>query len=444
MRDIISREDKLIKSLIIIVTMIMVIGANVTTSYANDEDDEDVEKWINEDIVKEIQEENKSIEAGSSDEENTAETSTKLNENDKTTNVKKPILNSRRYVIFDRESKTAVYGKDENKQTAMASTTKIMTSLVVLENCKDLNEIVTIDTKSAGTGGSVLGLKKDDKISVRDLLYGLMLRSGNDTAVALALHIGGSIEGFAKLMNDKAQEIGLKDTHFVTPHGLDDPNHYTTAYELAYLTDYALKNETLARIVKTSYATITINGSQREIKNTNELLLAGTEGVYGVKTGFTNNAGRCLVTAVKRNDMDLIVVVLGADTRKDRAKDSLKLIDYAYKKYRVEDIESLAKEKFDLWNEINSNRIYINKGRKGIELEMAELEISKIVTDKEITVEINSLTYLEAPLQKGYKIGTVVIKNGEDIVEEVDIVLKKDIERKNVLDYFYMFAKVGT
>lgn len=415
---------KLLKIFLILNFLISIMFINTIEIYANDEDEEDIEKWVNEEIIKELQEENKTVET--------------------TANIKKPSINSRRYVIFDRDSKTVVYGKDENKQTAMASTTKIMTSLVVLENCKDLNEVITIDTKSAGTGGSVLGLKKDDKITVRDLLYGLMLRSGNDTAVALALHLGGSIEGFAELMNNKAQEIGLKDTHFVTPHGLDDPNHYTTAYELAYLTDYALKNESFSKIVKTDYATITINGKSKEIKNTNELLLAGTEGVYGVKTGFTNNAGRCLVTAIKRNNMDLIIVVLGADTRKDRAKDSLKLIDYAYKKYKVENIEDLARERFNLWNEINAERIYINKGRKGIELEMKGLEISKIVTDKEINIEINALTYLEAPVKKGYKVGSVVIKNGNDIIEEVDIVLKKDIDRKNIIDYFYMFAKVGT
>ena len=229
---------------------------------------------------------------------------------------------------------------------------------------------------------------------------------------------------------------------FVTPHGLDDPNHYTTAFELAKLTDYALGNETFANIVKTQYKTISINGNSREIKNTNELLLANVEGVYGVKTGFTNNAGRCLVTAVKRSDMDLIIVVLGADTRKDRAKDSIKLIDYAYKTYRTENIEELAKREFTSWNEVNKNRIYINKGRNGIELETSEIKIKKIITDKTINIEINALNYLEAPVEKGRKIGTMVIKNGEDIIEEIDIVTAKTVERRGIIDYFYIFAKL--
>ena len=243
-------------------------------------------------------------------------------------------------------------------------------------------------------------------------------------------------------MNNKAKEIGLENTHFVTPHGLDDPNHYTTAYELAYLTDYALRNEKFANIVKTKYATISINGVAREIKNTNELLLSDVEGIYGVKTGFTNNAGRCLVTAVKRNNMDLIVVVLGADTRKDRAKDSLKLINYAFKEYKLVNVEEIVNNEFNKWKEINENRIYINKGRNNVELEISEIEVKSIVTNKDISVEINALNYLEAPVEKGKKLGTVIIKNGEEIIEEVSIITSKEVERKNILDYLYIYAKL--
>ncbi len=410
------------KQLKILLTIIIIISLISTYSLANTQDDEDDEKILYQNILTELE-----------NEKNVTPTSN---------NTQKPTLNSRRYVIFDRNSKTAIYGKDENKQTAMASTTKIMTAMIVIENCKDLNEVVTIDAKAARTGGSTLGISVGDKISVNDLLYGLMLRSGNDTAVALAEYIGGSIEGFAKLMNEKAVSLGLENTKFVTPHGLDNPNHYTTAFELAKLTDYALGNKTFANIVKTQYKTISINGNSREIKNTNELLLANVEGVYGVKTGFTNNAGRCLVTAVKRSDMDLIIVVLGADTRKDRAKDSIKLIDYAYKTYRTENIEEIAKREFTSWNEVNKNRIYINKGRNGIELETSEIKIKKIITDKTINIEINTLNYLEAPVEKGRKIGTMVIKNGEEIIEEIDIVTAKTVERRGIIDYFYIFAKL--
>ena len=141
-------------------------------------------------------------------------------------------ITSRIALIYDRASGKILYEKNGNKQTPMASTTKIMTAIVVLEN-SNLKDTVTIDSKSAGIGGSRLGLKKNDKITVNDLLYGLMLRSGNDAAIALATYVGGSVEGFAEMMNKKAQELGLTNSHFVVPHGLDNDGHYTTAFELA-------------------------------------------------------------------------------------------------------------------------------------------------------------------------------------------------------------------
>ena len=352
----------------------------------------------------------------------------------------KPTINSRRYVIYDRLSGRCLYGKDENKQTAMASTTKIMTAIIVVENCK-LTDVVTVPAKAAGTGGSRLGLQKDDLITVNDLLYGLMLRSGNDAAVALAIHTAGSVEKFAELMNKKAKEFGLKNTNFVTPHGLDDANHYTTAYELAKITDYALKNETIAKIVKTKSTTITINNSSREINNTNELL-GNVAGVYGVKTGFTNNAGRCLVTSVKRDDMDLIIVVLGADTRKDRAKDSMKLIEYAYKKYRVTNVEEIIEKEFQMWRQINENRIYVNKGEGDLELEIGEIPITQIATDVTPSIEINTSTYLEAPVEKGERIGTLTVKIGDEIIEEIEIKLAKTVKKRGILEYFNIMAKI--
>lgn len=182
-----------------------------------------------------------------------------------------PIINSKSAVVIDRESKRILYSKNANEKRAMASTTKIMTCLIALENSK-LDEIVTVSEKSASTGGSRLGLFAGDKISINDLLYGLMLRSGNDAAMQIAETIGGSCENFAKMMNKKAREIGLKNTNFVTPHGLDNENHYTTAYELALLTDYALNNEKFAEIVSCKKRIILINKQQREIYNTNELL----------------------------------------------------------------------------------------------------------------------------------------------------------------------------
>lgn len=165
-----------------------------------------------------------------------------------------------------------LYGKKENERCKMASTTKICTAIVVIENTKNLKEEVEVSKKAAGTGGSRLGLHEKDKITVENLLYGLLLSSGNDAGVALAEHIAGSVEEFAVLMNKKAEEIGLKDTHFVTPHGLDEEEHYTTAYELAKIADYALKNKEFSKIVGTDNYTVYINGNPKNLNNTNELL----------------------------------------------------------------------------------------------------------------------------------------------------------------------------
>ena len=185
--------------------------------------------------------------------------------------IKLPDTNSRACVVVDRNTNTILYGKNENQERKMASTTKIMTATIIIENC-NLNDTIEISKKAAGTGGSRLGLKTGDKITIRDLLYGLMLRSGNDAAVALAEYAGGSIDGFAKLMNKKASELGLINTHFETPHGLDSDGHYTTAYELALLSNYALNNTAFAQIVGTKEYTITtIKGTIKKVSTPNIL-----------------------------------------------------------------------------------------------------------------------------------------------------------------------------
>ncbi len=186
--------------------------------------------------------------------------------------AKTPTIYSRYAVIYDRVSKAVIWGKEENREVPMASTTKIMTAIVMLENITNLNEKVTVCKKAAGIGGSRLGLKTGDEITYKDLLYGLLLCSGNDAATQIAISVGGSVELFAEMMNKKADDMGLKHSHFITPHGLDSNEHYTTAYELAVMTDYALDIEIFAKIVSTKNYTVTINSYSKNISNTNELL----------------------------------------------------------------------------------------------------------------------------------------------------------------------------
>ena len=359
------------------------------------------------------------------------------------TTTQEPILNSRIAIAYDRKTGKTIWGKNENKKTAMASTTKIMTSLIAIEKC-DLNQTITISAKAAGIGGSRLGLKKGDKITLRDLLYGLMLKSGNDAAIAIAETVGGNQQGFANLMNEKAQELGLENTHFVTPHGLDDPEHYTTAYELAKLADYTLKNEIFAKIVNTKTCTVNINGYPKTISNTNELL-GYLEGVNGVKTGFTNNAGRCLVTSINRNGFEIITVVLQADTKKIRTTDSIKLIEYVYKNYQYVNIKEIVDEKFNNWCLINKNRIIINKcNNNNLELYISQLEddiIPILITKKDmIDIEINNLYYFEAPVNKDTVIGSLKIILDGEVIDVIEIKNSNIVEKKTVLDYFRMFA----
>lgn len=353
-------------------------------------------------------------------------------------------LNARSAIILDRTSKNILYGKNEYRKVKMASTTKIMTAIVILENC-DLSQTVQVSKKAAGTGGSRLGLKAGNKITINDLLYGLLLCSGNDAAVCLAEVCSGSVKDFSDLMNSKAEELGLKNSHFETPHGLDSDEHYTTAYELALLADYALQNSTFRKIVGTKTYTVTINGFPKNLSNTNELL-GNLNGVYGVKTGFTNGANRCLVTACKRDNMDIICVVLGCDTKKFRTNDSIKLIEYAFNNFEYVDIKKIIDEKFLSWKEENLNNVNIVKGvNSNLSIKYSDLENPIIPMKKEeiSSLEVNfKLNFpLEAPITINDKVGTItVVSNGIPIIE-CDILSDCEIKRKNVFYYFYELFK---
>lgn len=349
-----------------------------------------------------------------------------------------PETYSRAVVVYDRTSKTVLYGKNENDVRAMASTTKIMTATLLIEN-GDLSQTVEVSKRAANTGGSRLGLKTGDKITLNDLLYGLMLCSGNDAAVQIAEAVGGSVEGFAEMMNNKAKELGLENTSFVTPHGLDENGHHTTAYELAVLTDYALNNPTFAKVVNTKYYTVTINGKPKDLSNTNELL-GYLQGVNGVKTGFTNNALRCLVTSTLRNDFNIITVVLGADTRKIRTSDSIKLIEYAYENYEQIDIASLVENEYEKWKE--NYKIEINKGiRNEVQTRLGEQKYKMYPVKKSgkdnIQIEISDINYVEAPLLENTKLGYIDVKIDGKTIYTVDIFSSEEVRKKDIKDYFF-------
>ena len=353
-------------------------------------------------------------------------------------------INARSCVVLDRTSKKILYGKNEYNKVKMASTTKIMTATIILENC-DLNKTVSASKKAANTGGSRLGLKTNDKITIRDLLYGLLLVSGNDAAVCLAESCSGSISDFAILMNKKAIELGLTNTHFETPHGLDSDNHYTTAYELALLSDYALNNPIFLNIVGTKTYTININGISKNLSNTNELL-GNLSGVYGIKTGFTNGANRCLVTACKREDMDIICVVLGCDTKNFRSLDSTKLINYSFDNFEYINIENFLNEKLSVWKNENKNYFNILKGiSNNLDFSISNINTPIIPIKKD---EISSLSVnfyikkdIESPIYTDDIIGSYNVYTDSKSILEGNIVSKQNIKKKNFLYYFKDFFK---
>lgn len=352
-----------------------------------------------------------------------------------------PKTYSKHIICIERTTNSVLYEKDAYSKCAMASTTKILTGIIIIENC-DLKEEVEISKKAANTGGSTLGIKEGQKITVEGLLYGLLLRSGNDTAVALAEYVGGSVEEFSKIMNKKAKDIGLKNSNFVTPHGLDDDNHYTTAYDLAILTNYALNNKTFLKIVGTKQISVNIGGNQRSLNNTNELL-GVVKGVYGVKTGFTGNAGRCLVSACKRDDLDVIVVVLGSDTKSIRGNDSKKVIEYVFNHYKMVDTEDEVKSLFDKFK--NRENIEISKSLNEFNINYRKKENYIYPIDKnnvsKLRTSIYCLNKLEAPVKDKSVIGKMRVICEDKILYEVDIYLDKKIERIKFKEYLKIFVK---
>lgn len=255
-----------------------------------------------------------------------------------------PAVSAQGAAVIDVESGRILYQKQGNEKMRVASLTKIMTAIVAIEEGK-LEELVTAPDYAIGTEGSSIYLRHGEKLALEHLLYGLMLRSGNDAAVSIADHIGGSIEGFARLMNEKAEYLGLSNTHFTNPHGLDDSNdHYSSASDLAKLSAYALHNKDFQRIVGTKMIQIPQEGEKwdRKLINKNKMLRL-YEGADGVKTGYTKLARRCLVSSATREGRQVAVVTLNAPNDWD---DHTRLLDFSFQHFNRTELVG-EKEKVD-------------------------------------------------------------------------------------------------
>ena len=357
--------------------------------------------------------------------------------------TKEPITNSKHIIAIDRNTLSILYEKDAYSEVAMASTTKIMTAIIALENY-NLDDMVEISKEAANVSGSTLGINSGTKMTLKDLLYGLMLRSGNDCAVAIAEHIANSTEEFAILMNNKAKDLNLTHTNFVTPHGLDNEDHYTTAYELAILTDYALKNDKFKKIVQTKTISICVNNTPRIISNTNELL-GNLNGIYGVKTGFTFNAGRCLVSSCNRNGMDIIVVVLGADTKNQRTIDSINIINYIYNNFQYIDISNYIQKSFEDYKKNYCENVLLYKTTTypniKLKLEKKYEFPLKQNTSNLLSTKFYTINTLTSNFHSGDKIGCMIIYYDNKILTNFDIILDNDLIHNSWKYYFVEILK---
>ncbi|HZK34788.1 MAG TPA: D-alanyl-D-alanine carboxypeptidase family protein [Bacillota bacterium] len=337
-----------------------------------------------------------------------------------------PPVMSKSAILMDANSSRVLFEKNAHQRLPMASTTKIMTAIVALEN-GGLKDIVVIPPEASGVEGSSIWLSPEEEHTLEDLLYGLMLRSGNDAAVAIALHICDSVEDFAELMNKTAKKIGATNTNFTNPHGLHDDNHYTTAYDLTLITSYGLKNPIFEEIVSTQHKTIGWPGNEwdRAMRNKNKLLWQ-YEGANGVKTGYTRIAGRCLVSSAIREELQLVAVVLNCGPM---FEESMLILDYGFNNYKSEKL---------LHSNQVTDSIPIKNGKtemvnlvsaEGFSIALKEDEAEKV------KIEIDIPEIVNAPVTKGEQAGVARIFFENQLVKEVPLLYQETVAKQSIWDY---------
>lgn len=331
-------------------------------------------------------------------------------------------------VVICNESGRILYNKNAKEQRKMASLTKMMTAILLVENC-EMNEQITIDKRACYIGGSEAGIKPNDTITAENLLYGMLLPSGNDCAMAIGYHIGGSIENFAAMMNKKAKELGLEDTNFENPHGLDSENHYTSAYSMALISRYALSYKKIRDVAATKEATVNLGSFTKQLRNTNSLLRTYDK-ADGGKTGFTNGANRCLVASASENNLKLIAVVLGSETSSMRFNDAKAILEDTFSKYKLYDISNFLNIYINIPIVKGTNINYIDTFKDTKKITLTEDEYSKIYVSE------NFIDKIQAPMNAGTYIGTYTVSIEDEILYTKDFYLQHDILKKTPFDYF--------
>ena len=334
---------------------------------------------------------------------------------------------SKASVVIESSTKRVLHENNKDAKLAMASTTKIMTALITLENCENLNEEVNINDRAVGIEGTSIYLKKGEVLTVKELLYGLMLASGNDASLALAYHVGkGDLNNFVNLMNEKVKELNLTNTSFANPHGLDEENHYTSTYDLAVITSVAMQNKDFKEIVSTKFMQITGHKDvgNRYLRN-KQRLLKTLDGCTGVKSGFTDNAGRCLVTSCERNGMELICVVLNCP---DMFEESASLINNAFKNCEYTTI--LEPYSFITNIPVNEGSLESVKvySMKGFKYPLKEEEKNNINIEKELPET------LDAPLNKEQVIGKINVYYNSELIFSENIYTMEEVKSLEITD----------
>lgn len=340
-------------------------------------------------------------------------------------------VNAQSAVLMDYKTGRILYSKNENEPLAMASTTKIMTAILAIEN-GNLEDTVKVSKNATKAPPVKMHLKENEEIKLKNLLYALMLQSSNDAAVAIAEHIYKDVETFCDNMTKKAKEIGAKDTVFRTPNGLDHLDHHSTAYDMAIIARYALNNQQFMDIINTKQVSFKTNMSTYDVINKNRLL-SEFEGANGVKTGYTGKAGHCFVGSATQNDMTLISVVLasgwGENGKKQKWIDTKTLLNYGFKNFSYENILSQN----DCLDTIS-----IIKGEKDIMPLYYEkdiiLPISKDEKEK-ISIKLDYIKSLEAPVKKNEKVGVANVYINDTLAAQTNILTKENINKKTFSYY---------
>ncbi len=340
-------------------------------------------------------------------------------------------------VLMDMDNGRVLWGKNQYEPMSMASTTKIMTAIIALERGNP-NDTVTVSKNAALAPPVKMHLKEGEQLKLEDLLLAMMLQSYNDSAVAVAEHICGSVEEFCEAMNLKAGEIGCRDTFFETPNGLDKGNHHSTAYDMALITRYALENDDFVRLVNTPSAQFKSSRASYSFVN-KDRLLREYEGALGVKTGFTNKAGQCFAGAAKRGDEGYVSVVLasgwGSAGKEQKWIDTKRILDYGFDNYSFKEIISEGKP---------VGKAIVERGEKnGVELACRDFARLAVGENEEIVYKAEYPQSIKAPVKKGQRIGTYRAYIGKECVAESAIVCCDNVEKMGLrayaLDIFDIF-----